>query len=335
LTRIDTAQDLRHTIALKLTEMPPMKPFAVALFAFLLVPAPAVAQAPRAPYMIAETGQRFAALQAAVDAIGDRSGSIMIAPGLYRDCATQTKGDVAFLATVPGQVTFDNAICEGKAALVLRGRAARVEGIIFQNQRVSDGNGAGIRLEHGNLVVRQDWFRDSEEGILSADDPAGSVLIDHSTFSRLGRCDRGLSCAHSVYFGGYAEVVVRNSRFEAGRGGHYVKSRAARIEVTDSSFDDSAGHATNYMIDLSTGATGVIRGNWFVGGPDKENRTTFISNAPEGHAHSAAGLTIDGNVARLAPGAKYDTTFVVDWSGDPIRLGANTIGTGIRRFEKR
>ena len=296
---------------------------------------PAMADAPRAPYMIAETGQRFDALQAAVTAIGDRRGTIMIAPGLYRDCAVQTQGDVAFLATTPGQVTFDGAICEGKAALVVRGRSARVEGIIFENQRVSDGNGAGIRLEHGNLIVRQDWFRDSEEGILSADDPAGTVLIEHSTFSRLGRCDRGLSCAHAVYFGGYASVTIRNSRFEAGRGGHYVKTHSARVDITDNSFDDSAGHGTNYMIDLSTGSTGVIRGNWFVDGPDKENRTTFISNAPEGHAHSADGLTIDGNVARLAPGAKYDTAFLVDWSGDAIRLGNNTIGTGIRRFEKR
>lgn len=312
-----------------------MKRLALLAVAFTALSGPVLADAPRAPYMIAETGQRFAALQAAVDAIGDRRGTIMIAPGLYRDCAVQTKGDVAFLATVPGQVTFDGAICEGKAALVVRGRQARVEGIIFQNQRVSDGNGAGIRLEHGNLVARQDWFRDSEEGILSADDPAGSVLIEHSTFSRLGRCDRGLSCAHGIYIGGYESVTIRNSRFEAGRGGHYVKSRAGRIEVTDCSFDDSAGHATNYMIDLSTGATGVIRGNWFVDGPDKENRTTFISNAPEGHAHSAAGLTIEGNVARLAPGAKYDTAFLVDWSGDAIRLGTNTIGTGIRRFEKR
>jgi hypothetical protein len=296
---------------------------------------PAFAGAPRAPYLVVETGQRFDALQAAVSAIGDRRGTIMIAPGLYRDCAVQTQGDVAFLATVPGAVTFDAAICEGKAALVVRGRSSRVEGIIFQNQRLSEGNGAGIRLEHGNLIVRQAWFRDSEEGILSADDPAASVLIEHSTFSRLGRCDRGLSCAHAVYFGGDASVTIHNSRFEAGRGGHYVKTHSARIEVTDCSFDDSAGHGTNYMIDLSTGSSGVIRGNWFVGGPDKENRTTFISNAPEGHAHSADGLMIDGNVARLAPGAQYDTAFVVDWSGDAIRLGANSIGTGIRRFEKR
>lgn len=293
------------------------------------------ADAPGAPYMLAGSGQRFAALQDAVNAIGEGSGTIVIAPGAYRDCAVQTRGDVAFVAAVPGQVVFDGAICEGKAALVVRGRGARVEGIIFQNQRVDDGNGAGIRLEHGNLVVRQAWFRDSEEGILSADDPAATVLIERSTFSRLGRCDRGLSCAHGVYFGDYASVTIRNSRFEAGRGGHYVKARAARIEVTDCSFDDSAGHATNYMIDLSTGSSGLIRGNWFVDGPDKENRTTFISNAPEGHKHSADGLVIEGNVARMAPGARYDTAFFVDWSGDAVRLGANTIGAGIRRSEKR
>ena len=114
------------------------------------------------------------------------------------------------------------------------------------------------------------WFRDSEEGILSGDDPAASVLIEQSTFTRLGRCDRGLSCAHSVYFGGIGQVIVRNSRFEAGSGGHYVKSRSVHIDVVDSSFDDSAGHGTNYMIDVSNGATGVIRGNWFVGGPTRK-----------------------------------------------------------------
>lgn len=304
-------------------------------FALILALLPCAAQAQTSPYLVAETGQRYAALQDAVNAIGDRRGTIVIAPGVYRDCAVQTKGEIAFLATEAGQVTFDGAICEGKAALVVRGQFARVEGIIFQNQHVGDGNGAGIRLEHGHLLVRQDWFRDSDEGILSADDPDGTVMIERSTFSRLGRCDRGLSCAHGVYIGGYASVTVRNSRFEAGRGGHYLKSRAAKIDVTDCSFDDSAGHATNYMIDLSTGATGTIRGNWFIDGPDKENRTTFISNAPEGHAHSADGLVIEGNTARMVPGAKYDTAFFVNWSSDPVKLGTNTIGAGIRASERR
>lgn len=309
--------------------MPAMKSALLALAATLATPAAA------APYLVAETGQRFDRLQDAVNAIGERSGTVVIASGTYRDCAVVPRGEVAFVAAVPGQVVFDNAICEGKAALVVRGRAARVEGIIFQNAHIAEGNGAGIRLEHGNLIVRQAWFRDNDEGILSSDDPAATVLIDHSTFTRLGRCDRGLSCAHGVYFGDYALVTIRNSRFEAGRGGHYVKSRSARIDITDCSFDDSAGHATNYMIDLSTGASGTIRNNWFVDGPDKENRTTFISNAPEGHAHSADSLVIENNVARMAPGARYDTAFFVDWSHDTVKLGPNTIGPGIRRLEHR
>jgi hypothetical protein len=293
------------------------------------------AQVQRSPYTLAETGQHFAALQDAVNAIGERAGTIMIEPGVYRDCAVQPSGDVAYVAQVRGQTVFDAAICEGKAALVMRGRSMRVDGIIFQNMRVADGNGAGIRLEHGDLAVQQVWFRDSEEGILSGDDPTGSVLIEKSTFSRLGRCDRGLSCAHSVYFGDYGSVTVRRSRFEQGRGGHYVKSRAARIEVTDSSFDDAGGRATNYMIDLSAGATGMIRGNWFVQGQDKENYSAFITNAAEGHLHSAEGLTIAGNTARLAPGVNRSTVFFADWSGDAVALGENALGPGLKRFEKR
>lgn len=295
----------------------------------------AAAQAGRPAYTVAETGRAFAALQDAVNAIGEGAGTIRVAPGLYRDCAVQQGGDVALVAEVPGQAVFDGAICEGKAALVARGRSLRVEGAVFQNMRVPDGNGAGIRLERGNLTVRQAWFRDSEQGILSADDPASSVLIEKSTFTRLGRCDLGLACAHSVYFGDYGAVIVRRSRFEQGRGGHYVKSRAARIEVTESSFDDSRGQATNYMIDLSHGASGRIAGNWFVQGRDKENYSAFIANAAEGHAHPAGGLTVERNDARLAPGIRRDTAFVADWSGDAIAVGANNLGPGLARLERR
>jgi len=313
-----------------------MKKFAILVIAPLALCAGSVtAQSQRAPYTVAETGQRFTSLQEAVNFIGDRAGTIVIDPGVYRDCAVQPAGQIAFLAQQPGQTIFDGGVCEGKATLVVRGRSTRVEGIVFQNLKIAEGNAAGIRLEHGDLVVRQTWFRDNDEGILSSDDPEGQVLIEQSTFSRLGRCDRGLSCAHSVYFNNYGSVTIRRVRFEQGRGGHYVKSRAARIEVTDCSFDDSQGRTTNYMIDLSTGATGLIRGNWMVQGQDKENYSAFIANAAEGHEHSADGLTIDANVARLAPGVDRTTAFVADWSGDAIRLGANQTGPGLKKFERR
>lgn len=300
----------------------------------LLVVAWAVAAAPM-PYTLVETGAQFAHLQEAVAAIGPRAGTIRVAAGVWRDCAVITAGDVAVVAASPGQVVFDDTVCEGKAVLVARGHSLRVEGLIFRNLHIAEGNGAGIRLERGNLAVRQTWFRDSDEGILSADDPAAQAEVVESTFTRLGRCDRGLSCAHGVYFGNIAAVTIRRTRFEEGRGGHYVKSRAARIDVSDCSFDDARGQTTNYMIDLSVGASGRITGNWMVVGGNRENATALIANAAEGHLHRADGLVITGNTARLAPGVVRGTSFLVDWSGDRIALGANALGSGVRRFERR
>lgn len=303
----------------------------IALFALLSAAAPALA----APFTIAESGRGFAHLQEAVNAVGDGTATILVAPGTWRECAVQEHGSITFRAAQPGQAIFDGVTCEGKAALVLRGRGAKVDGLVFRNMRVPDANGAGIRIEQGDLDVTNAMFLDSEEGILSADDPASAIRIDRSTFSGLGRCDRGLSCAHSIYIGHYGSLSVTRSRFERGRGGHYVKSRAARVSVTDSSFDDSAGHLTNYMIDLPAGATGVISGNTFVQGRDKENYSAFIAVAAEAHENSAAGLSISGNTASIVPGVDRHTTFVADWSGDPLRIGANRLGAGIEMFGRR
>lgn len=308
----------------------------------LLIPAIAViasmsatAQQGVAPFQVAETGRSYSRLADAVDAIGDRQGTILIAPGSYSECAVQSAGHIAFKAEVPGRSIFDGGVCEGKAALVLRGQSAAIDGLVFQNMAVPDGNGAGIRLEKGNLAVTRSVFRNSEQGILTAQDPGGEIVIDQTTFSELGRCDRGLSCAHSIYIGDFASLTVTRSRFERGNGGHYVKSRAARAIIQNNAFDDTRGQATNYMIDLPGGATGMISGNVFVQGQDKENYSAFIAVAAEGRVRSSAGLAISGNDASLATGVNRNTVFLADWSGDSIVLGANRLGRGLKPFEKR
>ncbi|MEH6757902.1 MAG: right-handed parallel beta-helix repeat-containing protein [Parasphingorhabdus sp.] len=288
-----------------------------------------------APFTVAENGRTFHSLSAAVESIGARRATIIIAPGAYGDCAVQTEGQITYRSAVPGKAILDGGVCEGKAALVLRGQSAVVDGIIFQNQRVPDGNGAGIRLERGNLTISNALFRNSEQGLLTADDANGSIVIDRSTFQRLGRCDRGLSCAHSIYIGDYGSLRVTNSRFEKGNGGHYIKSRAPRVTVTNSSFDDTQGRATNYMIDLPAGASGVINGNVFVQGQNKENWSAFIAIAAEGKNHSSTGLNIHSNSASLAQGVQRNTWFVADWSGDQMRIANNSLGRGLTRYQKR
>lgn len=311
----------------------------VSLFAVLAVaaiPAAALfAQERVRPFTVVETAKGFDSLQQAVNAIGEGSGTIAIAPGTYAECAVQTAGMVSYIATEPGAAIFAGKTCEGKAALVLRGRGAEVSGLVFQDMRVPDFNGAGIRLESGNLTVAQSWFRDSQQGILTATDAGGLIVIDRSTFTRLGTCEGSGGCAHSIYIGDYGHLRVTRSRFEEGRGGHYVKSRAAKVEIASSSFDDSRGQATNYMIDLPEGATGQISNNRFVQGRDKENYSAFIAVGAENHGHSSTGLAILGNDARLASDLDRSTAFVADWTGDELALGRNTLGPGLKPFEKR
>ncbi|HEY7809757.1 MAG TPA: right-handed parallel beta-helix repeat-containing protein [Allosphingosinicella sp.] len=304
----------------------------------LAAAAPLLAQTGTPAFTVKESGQSFATLQQAVDAIGAGRGTILIPAGRHRQCAAQRAGEVTFAAAQPGTAIFDGVACEGKAALVLSGRSATIEGLIFQGITVPDANGAGIRLEQGALTVRESLFRDSESGILSANsENGGAIVVERSTFSGLGRCDRGLACAHSIYIGEYGggSLSVRRTRFERGRGGHYVKTRAANVEVTDSSFDDTAGRTTNYMIDLSTGAIGTIARNVFVQGKDKENYSALIAVAGEGRNNRSDGLVIEHNDASLAPGMDKGTAFVADWSGEVTRIATNRLGPRIARYEKR
>jgi hypothetical protein len=305
------------------------------LVAALAAASPLLAQDAGGMFLVRESGRGFTTLQEAVTAIGAGRGTIVVPPGRHRQCAVQEAGEVTFTAERPGSAILDSKACEGKAALVLRGRSATVDGLIFQGISVPDANGAGIRMEKGRLVVRQSLFRDSENGILSAADPSGSILVEQSTFSGLGRCDPDVSCAHSIYIGEFGSLVVRRTRFERGTGGHYVKSRAPRIEVTDSSFDDVDGRATNYMIDLPAGAAGIVARNTFVQGRGKDNYSALIAVAGEGRVQSSAALVIRDNVASLAPGMDKATSFVADWSGEVTQIESNRLGPRIGKYERR
>ncbi|WP_253339358.1 right-handed parallel beta-helix repeat-containing protein [Sphingobium sp. OAS761] len=312
-----------------------MRTFSTALLLSVAIAASALAQGRSAPFTVAETGRSYGSLGEAVGAIGDGRGTIVIAPGTYRQCAVQQGGDVIYRAATPGTAIFDGVPCEGKGALVLRGRSSAVDGLIFQNIRVPDGNGAGIRLEGGTLSVSNSLFRNSEEGILTGDYDGGQVRIDKSTFRHLGRCDRDLDCAHGIYIGRLASLSVTNSRFDQGDGGHYLKTRTPRVTITGNSFDDSGGHLTNYMIDLSNGATGVISGNEMVQGKDKDNWSAFITVAPEGREHSSAGLVIEGNSAGFVPGLERGATFVANFTDDAVRIGRNRLAPSMKVSDRR
>jgi hypothetical protein len=304
------------------------------ILALALLAAPAIAQE-RKPFTIAETGQGFGDLQEAVSSVRMGTATILIAPGVYRQCAVQQGGRITFKAVQAGTAIFEKEACEDKAALVLRGQGSAVEGLVFRGYSVSDGNGAGIRTEMGDLTVTNTMFLDSQEGILGGEPTGQRIVIDRSTFAGLGQCDETVNCSHGIYLANKGSVTITNSRFERGTGGHYVKLRVPNVAITDNSFDDTAGRKTNYMIDLPEGARGLIARNTFVQGKGKENSSGLIVVAAEGKTYPSAGLRVEGNDARMAPGAPGNPAFVADLSHERLAVGANRLGAGIRMFEVR
>ncbi len=302
--------------------------------ALVLAASPAGA-ASRGAFTVVATGQGFAELQDAVGAIGSGSGTILIAPGVYHQCAIQRGGRILFRAATPGTAIFEKTMCEDKAALVLRGREATVDGLVFRGYRVADGNGAGIRSETGDLTVLNSTFLDSQEGIAGGEPSTQRITVDRSSFAGLGQCDESPNCSHSIYLGNRGLVTVTHSRFERGTGGHYIKLRSPNVVITDNSFDDTKGGKTNYMIDLPEGATGQIARNTFVQGTHKENSSALIVVGAEAKTYRSAGLRIEGNDARLTPGDATTPAFVADYSHERLVLGVNRVGAGLRGFELR
>ncbi|MFN9633075.1 MAG: right-handed parallel beta-helix repeat-containing protein, partial [Erythrobacteraceae bacterium] len=244
-------------------------------------------------------------------------------------------GVIIYEAAEPGSVIFMGRSCEGQAALVLRGTGAEVRGLTFSNLRVADGNGAGIRLEKGALNVAYARFENSQQGILTADDPGSRIYITRSTFSGLGTCENDAGCAHALYVGNYGSLTVRESRFERGTGGHYLKARSAEAIIEGNSFDDANGVATNYMIDLPAGSVGRIADNWFVQGRDKENYSAFIALGAEDLLNSSDGLEVANNEARFVPGLSRTSVFLADWTGSKIMMQGNKLAAGLKQYEQR
>ena len=311
-----------------------MRPVLLAAATFALA-APVSAQQGGAPFTVQETGEGFGTLDEAVGSIRMGTGTVLIAPGTYHECTVQSGGHITFKAVRPGSVVFEGSPCEGKAIFVLRGLSSTVDGIIFRGVRVADGNGAGIRTELGNLTVTNSMFLDSQEGILGGEPAGQRIVIDKSTFAGLGQCEETPDCAHGIYLANKGSITVTRSRFERGTGGHYVKLRAPTVQITDNSFDDTRGSKTNYMIDLPEGGTGLIANNTFVQGRNKENWTGFIVLSAEAKTYRTAGIRIENNDARLAPGETRSPAFVADYSHERLAIGANTLGPGVRKFETR
>jgi len=212
--------------------------------------------------------------------------TLVLGPGLYHDAGVLNADRVTIKAE-PG-AHLVGAVAEGKAALVVKGNQTVIEGLECSRIRVPDGNGACVRLEGSDLVLRGVNFHDSEQGLLTGPD-AGTVVIENSRFERLGAGGH----AHGVYAAECDALLIRHSVFLSGADqGHEIKSRAART-VIENSLVASMDGIDSRLVDVPNGGEVVIRNSVLEKGT-KSSNGELIGYGLEGLSHKVNSLRLEG-----------------------------------------
>jgi hypothetical protein len=170
------------------------------------------------------------------------------------------------------------ASAEQKAIWVIRGGAITVENIEFRDARVRDRNGAGIRFEKGNLVVRNCRFLNNENGLLVGGG-AMSLTIENSEFGYNGAGD---GQSHNIYVGAIDKLHVSGSYFHHANVGHLLKSRARTNYIFYNRLTDETGGRASYELEFPSGGVAVVVANIIEQSSTTEN-SGIISFGAEGY----------------------------------------------------
>lgn len=228
-------------------------------------------------------------LQTAFDRVNP-GGIIRLEPGMYRAGATLKKGKNGVLISGAPGVIFDGASVGGKATFVIQSNGVTIDSVECKNVKVPSRNGACVRLESGDLTLRNVNFSHNENGILTWD-RANKILIEDSIFEGNGKAGR----AHGVYVSGAQQVIVRRSRIIGSRDqGHGLKIRAKYILVENSVVASLEGD-DSYLIDIPNGGRAIIRNSLLVEGANTAN-WFLLSFGVEGTRFEKNSLRLEKNI---------------------------------------
>ena len=232
-------------------------------------------------------GRQFATIAEAVSASRD-GDTLLVQAGTYRN-------DFAIIAkdiTIQGQgglarLEATEAPPNGKAILVANGDIT-LDHVELTGARVPDQNGAGVRLEGGNLVISNAWIHGNENGILAGDIPGATLTLRDTEVSDNGRGD---GRTHNVYVGVIDRLTIDDSLIRDADVGHQVKSRALETVITDSRILDGDGGTGSYSVDLPNGGRAVLSGDVIQQSAASQN-PAIVHFGGEGSPHPNSSLEI-------------------------------------------
>ena len=209
-------------------------------------------------------------------------------------------GDVCAIATsnltirgINGRAHIDamGKSAQGKAVWVVQGQNTTIENVEFSGATVADMNGAGIRQEGANLTVRNCYFHDNENGILTGADPTSEIVIESSEFARNGAGD---GYSHNMYIGHVKKFTLRYSYSHSANVGHLVKSRAEENDILYNRLTGESDGTESYEINHPNAGTSYVIGNLIQQGPTTQN-SAMLDYGSEGPSNAGNDLYVVNN----------------------------------------
>lgn len=275
---------------------------------------------------IVRTGTTYSTVQAAVNAAiaGD---TIEIDSGTYTGTtatALINKSNLTLRgvgATRP-ILNANGSSIQGKSIWLPTATNTTVEFIEFTNCTVPDNNGAGIKLDGTTLTVRNCYFRDNQNGILTVANTSSDVLVENCEFNHNGYGD---GYTHNIYIGTVGTFTARHNYFHHANRGQEIKTRAKVNYILCNRITCEDGYS-NYEIDVPNGGTTYIIGNLIHQGPNTTN-STIVNYAAEGATNPDQHFYVVNNTLVNTRGTG---TFVYNRQTSGVALLQNNIfqGTG-------
>ena len=203
-------------------------------------------------------------LRAAVRRIAP-GGVLLMRTGEYQQAASISKPGIHILAE-PGAYLFKSST-EGKGALVTNSDII-IEGLRCSHVRVSDGNGACVRQQNGDLELVGVHFHHAQMGLLTGH-KGGSIRITDSYLHDSGYDESG-QLGHNLYVNSGTLEFIRSWSLAARNAGHEIKSRAERTIIEDS-LVASLNARDSRLIDAPDGGVLEVRRSVLGEGPRSEN----------------------------------------------------------------
>jgi hypothetical protein len=168
------------------------------------------------------------------------------------------------------------------AVIVQAARNLRLEHVeVSGGCNANSMNGAGLWVEPTGVgtVLKDCFFHDNDNGVLTSKSPEARVVILHSEFAENGApgpADEGQN--HNLYIGQIGELVFMFNYSHASFRGQLLKSRAARNYILYNRLTDERD--SNYPIDLPYGGESYVIGNPVQMSPSNRS-ATFINYGRE------------------------------------------------------